>query len=131
MLLAIVFLIAAIANLYIALKHPRSYTNFADVAALPAYETFIRGYFSRHVTALVSIIAICQLLIGIFIASRFPLSKLAVAGAAVFLLAIAPLGTGAAFPSSVFAAIACIILLFKKHAGPDTFIIGRPGRAHS
>ena len=49
--------------------------------------------------------------------------KLAMIGAILFLLAIAPLGIGSGFPSSVIMAIAIFILLRKKAAHQNIFLM--------
>jgi hypothetical protein len=112
-LISILFIGAAIFNGYTAIADPEKYMGFADMAALPVYETFIRGEFSRHITVYILTIAAAQLVTGICIASRGVLSRAALAGAAIFLTAIAPLGAGSAFPCSLVLAAACIILLIK------------------
>ncbi len=112
-LISILFIGAACFNGYTAIAHPGVYLEFAAFAALPAYETFIRGPFSQHITAYILAIAIAQLLIGIGIAGRKALSGAALAGAIIFLIAIAPLGAGSAFPCSIVLAAACAVLLFK------------------
>jgi hypothetical protein len=109
-----IFTGAAAFNTMTAIYSPEDYLSYASMAALPVYEDFINGFFSEHIRAFVISIAAAQLLIGMFITGRAIIANIALAGAAFFLLAIAPLGAGAAFPSSVLMAAACIILLFKK-----------------
>jgi hypothetical protein len=92
--------------------------TYADLAAIPTYETFIRGNFSRHITTFILTIAVAQLAIGICIAGKGALSKTALAGAIIFLLAIAPLGAGSAFPCTVILAAACTVLLIKGQLLP-------------
>lgn len=117
-LISILFIGAAIFNGYTAIAHPEKYMGFAEMAALPAYETFIRGEFSRHITSYILAIALAQLATGICIAGRRALSKVALAGAVIFLVAIAPLGAGSAFPCSLVLATACVILIIKGQ--PET-----------
>ncbi|MRG45317.1 hypothetical protein GFS24_09330 [Chitinophaga sp. SYP-B3965] len=112
-LLCILFTGAAFFNGIAAFMHPEWYLSYADIAAIPSYERIINGAFSRHITAYVLTIAIGQLSIGIFIGSKGWLQKTALAGAVVFLLAISPLGAGAAFPCTIILAAACVVLLFK------------------
>jgi len=113
LLLCLLFIGAAFFNGITAFKHPEWYLSYADIAAIPFYEQMITGGFSRHITAYILAISIGQLYIGIFIGSKGWMQKTALAGAILFLLAISPLGAGAAFPCTIILAIACVILLFK------------------
>ena len=117
-LISILFIGAAIFNGYTTIARPEKYMGFAEMAALPVYETFIRGEFSRHITSYILAIALAQLATGIGIAGRRALSRVALAGAVIFLVAIAPLGAGSAFPCSLVLAAACIILIIKGQ--PET-----------
>lgn len=119
-LISILFIGAAFINGYTAIDHPEIYLGYADLAALPAYETFIRGNFSRNITAYILTIAIAQLAIGFCVAASGRLSKTALAGAIIFLLAIAPLGAGSAFPCTLVLAAACAILFIKRQ--PQTLM---------
>jgi len=75
------------------------------------YKQFIRGWFSYHVTEVVGFIATCQALIAFSMLLKGWWLITGATGAIIFLLAIAPLGVGAAFPFSLIAAAAlyCII----------------------
>lgn len=112
-LLSILFTGAAFFNAYTVLAHPQLYLEYADTAALPVYEQFIRQVFSLHVTNYVLLIATGQLLIGTCMAGRGLLSRGALLGAIIFLVSIAPLGAAAAFPSTVVLGGACEILFIK------------------
>lgn len=116
-LMAVLFTGAAVFNTLTAIFHPERYMVYADLAAIPIYESFIGGYFSRNVRFIIFFIAALQLLAGIFMLSSRILSNIAFAGAAFFLLAIAPLGAGSAFPSSLLFAAACIILIARRKKG--------------
>ena len=126
-ILSVIFLGAAIVNGVVAIYRPQTYLNYADVAALPAYENFILGYFSHHITLIVCTIAVLQLLAGVFMTFRNVLGPIALAGAAFFLVAIAPLGAGAAFPCSILLALSCIILIFSRRG----LTAGRSRTTHS
>jgi NO-binding membrane sensor protein with MHYT domain len=81
---------------------------------MPAYSRFIKGIFSEHITVIVFTIAVAQFLIALgLILNKFWV-KLASLGGIIFGLAIAPLGVGSGFPTTVFMAIAFFILLKKK-----------------
>jgi len=129
-LMSILFIGAAFFNGYTAIIHPGTYMVYAELAALPAYESFIRGAFSRHISTFILMIAIAQLAIGICIAGREVLSKAALAGAIIFLLAIAPLGAGSAFPCTVVLAAACAVLLIKGQPETLVTIYGRKLNRH-
>lgn len=124
-LISILFIGAACFNSYTAIVHSEKYMVYADLAAIPAYEKFIRGAFSRHISTYILPIAIAQLAIGICIAGRGALSRAALAGAIIFLLAIAPLGAGSAFPCTVVLAAACMVLLLKGQQETLASIYGR------
>jgi hypothetical protein len=114
-LFVILFLWAGQFNLRTAISHPAEYLNYAPLAYTEMYKTFILGFFSEHITAIVIMIAICQLIIGILIGLRGPAVSLGLIGAIIFLVAIAPLGTGAGFPATLIIALAAYILLRKQY----------------
>jgi hypothetical protein len=102
---------ACIVNWQTALERPAVYLEYGDLAVLDRYREFIRGFFAAHIPAIVFTIATCQGLIaaGLFVGGR-P-ARLALAGATVFLVMIAPLGVGSGFPSSLIMAAGCLSLL--------------------
>ncbi|MBS0030680.1 hypothetical protein ACTJJ0_24465 [Chitinophaga sp. 22321] len=112
-LLSVIFIGAAFFNAFMAIREPELFMVYGRMTASPAYEQFIYGAFRDNITAIVVSISICQLVTGIFIAARGTVLRLGLIAAAVFLVAIAPLGAGSAFPSTLLLATAAIILLFK------------------
>lgn len=110
-----IFIGAAFFNGAIALREPGLFMAYGDMAVFPVYEQFIYGAFEDNITAFVLSIAGCQLITGMLIAARGRLLKTGLAAAIMFLVAIAPLGAGAAFPCTLLLAAACIILLFKAN----------------
>ena len=124
-LLCILFLGAAFANIEIATHRPEMYLLFADQTPVQMYARIIRGSFSRHIVTYVLVISTFQLLISAFILYKGVPRTLALAGAMVFLLAIAPFGKGAAFPCTVITATACAILLQKRTDRSLTEVIRR------
>jgi hypothetical protein len=108
------FLWAAYFNSTTAIQSPEIYLTYANLNALPAYSKFINGYFSEHITVFVSSIAVGQLLIALGLILNKTWVKLACIGGIIFGLAIAPLGVGSGFPSTVFMAVAFFILLKKN-----------------
>jgi hypothetical protein len=108
------FLWAAYFNSTTAIQSPEIYLTYAMLNALPAYSRFINGFFSEHIPVIVLTIAVGQFLIALgLILNKFWV-KLASLGGIIFGLAIAPLGVGSGFPTTVFMAIAFFILLKKK-----------------
>lgn len=108
------FICAAVANSYIATSNPAAYLSFGELTPSGLYRFIILGPFAEHVQLYILIIAGCQSFIGILICYRGPLMSAAMIAAIVFLVAIAPLGVGSAFPSTLIMAIAFLILLWKK-----------------
>jgi hypothetical protein len=105
------FVWACSVNWLTALERPQVYLEYADLAVLGAYREFIRGFFAGHIVEIVGTIATCQGLIAAGLLVGGKLARLALAGAAVFLVMIAPLGVGSGFPSSVIMAAGCVRLL--------------------
>jgi hypothetical protein len=108
------FLWAAYFNSTTAIQSPEIYLTYANLNALPAYSKFINEYFSEHIKMIVSTIAVGQFLIALGLILNKTWVKLACIGGIIFGLAIAPLGVGSGFPSTVFMAVAFFILLKKN-----------------
>ena len=116
-LFAILFIWASWANWKTAHYNPADYLAYGKYA-IGLYKQIIYGGFSRHITGYVSCIAIGQLLIGLGLLARGIVVKIACIGGIIFLLAIAPLGIGAAFPFSLIACVA-LYILYKHHFTKD------------
>lgn len=119
-IVALIFVIAAAVNTIQAITMPQIYRAFADVTFSPWYEKFINGFFSEHIGLIVMAIAVMQLVIGLGIVAGNAAAKYSLLAATIFLAAITPLAAGSAFPSPIFLAVACIILIYKNkthHAG--------------
>jgi hypothetical protein len=109
-----IFLLAAIVNILFGLLEPHAYVRgYGSLAVLEAYRDFIHGPFAENTTFFVLGIAMGQLLIAYLLLLKFKLIKIGIIGGIIFFLAIAPLGLGSAFPSTVLMAIA-IGLLWRK-----------------
>jgi hypothetical protein len=108
------FLWAAQVNMRVAIGNPSAYLEYARWAVAP-YRDFILGPFARHTGLIVGTIALGQLAIAVLVALRGRAVKLGLAGAVIFLLAIAPLGRGSAFPFSLVASLAAVLLLRHDH----------------
>lgn len=116
LLFAILFGWAAWMNSKTALTHPEFYLEYADMS-IPLYSKIINGWFSKHITSIILIIASAQLFISIGMMLKDGWVKAACVGSIIFLLAIAPLGVGSAFPFSVFTSIAAY-LIYRKSPHP-------------
>lgn len=102
------FLIAALINVWQAIYRPEAYNIYEWIAALPVYEYLIGQVFLLHITLYIALLMVFQLLIGVGILYK---KRLAFLAAAVYLLALAPLGAGSSFPCTVILAIACLLHL--------------------
>jgi len=112
----LLFAWAGYTNWTTAIHNPYSYLNNADLALLNVYKQFIFGWFSKHIIVMVGFIATCQVLIAISMLLKGQIFKTGCIGAIVFLLAIAPLGVGAAFPCTVIMAAALFMILKNSPA---------------
>ncbi len=110
---ALLFGWAAWMNSTTALKNPEAYLEYAEMST-PLYSKFITGWFSHHITEIILVVAAGQLMISIGMLLKDWWVKLACIGAFTFLLAIAPLGVGSAFPFSVFTCIAAALIYQKS-----------------
>lgn len=105
---------ASWANWTTALYNPQFYIEYADLTFLNVYKQFIHGWFSNHITEAVGFIATCQALIAVSMLLKGWILKTGAIGAIVFLLAIAPLGVGSAFPFSFIASAALYFILRNR-----------------
>src|SRR4051812_44486643 len=71
------FLWATYFNATSAINSPAIYLTYAHLDALPVYATFIRGFFSQHITPIVLTIAAGQFLIALGLVLNKSLAKLA------------------------------------------------------
>lgn len=118
-LFALLFTWAAITNWITAHNNPDIYLEYGKYA-IGIYKNIIYGEFARHITGFVSLIAICQLIIGLGLLARGMIVKLSCIGGIIFLMGIAPLGFGAAFPFSITSSVA-LFLLYRHHFTKDIF----------
>lgn len=113
LLLFALFAWAGCFNWYTAAHSPADYLNYADLAFLSFYRSFIRGWFSHNVLWMVGFIATGQLLIAASMWLKGRLFKLGAIGGIIFLVAIIPLGVGSGFPFPIITALA-FYLLYKN-----------------
>ena len=111
-LFALLFFWAAATNMYLGITKPDTYQEYADLA-IPAYRDFINGWFSHYSYILIPLIAIGQFLIGSGMLLKGWWINAACVGAIIFLLSIAPLMVGAAFPFSITVSIAAWLILLN------------------
>jgi hypothetical protein len=121
LMLFLLFAWASWTNWKTALGNPQFYIEYADLSFLSAYKQFIRGWFSRHVVEMVGFIATCQAMIAVSMLLRGKILKTGIIGAIIFLLAIAPLGVGSAFPFSIIVSFA-LYLIFRNRTSDYLWI---------
>ncbi len=126
------FLAAAAFNVVTAIRDPQSYVTGFGPLALAPYRKLIYGPFAAHVRAWVLAIAAGQAASGaLLLTPRFV--RLGAAGACLFLLAIAPLGVGSAFPATPILAVAVVLAVRRvewSHVAAGRAVgVSGPGRA--
>jgi hypothetical protein len=114
LLFALLFGWACWMNYTTAHNNPADYLAYADMA-IPVYRHFINGWFAENITTMVTLISIGQAFIaaGMLLNNRWV--QLACVGAIIFLMSIAPLGVGSAFPFSLTASLAAFFILKKDN----------------
>ena len=112
-LFVVLFLWASYTNAKTAIMDPQGYLNYASFAWLQIYKDFISGFFAKNITTTVLTIAFFQFLIAILLSSTGQFVKWGGWMAVIFLVAIAPLGVGSGFPSSLIMAAAIIVIIRK------------------
>ena len=111
-LFALLFFLAAATNMYIGITKPDAYQVYADLA-IPTYRDFINGWFSLCSYILIPLIAVGQFLIALGMLLKGCWVKTACVGAIIFLLSIAPLMLGSAFPFSITVSVAAWLILLN------------------
>jgi len=96
----------------LGLTDPDSYLDNARFA-IPLYQDFINGWFSHYNHMIIPLIAVGQFFIAFGMLLRSWWVKLACIGSIIFLLSIAPLMVGAAFPFSITVSIAAWLILLN------------------
>jgi hypothetical protein len=98
-------------NSWTATARPAAYLEYGPLAVLDAYRGFIDGFFAEHIATVVLLVAAGQGLIALGLAIGGRLARIALVGAVGFLVAIAPLGVGSGFPSTLLMAAGALVLL--------------------
>jgi hypothetical protein len=109
-LFALLFFWASGINMYTGITTPDSYLQYSKMA-LPFYRDFINGWFRHYNYIVIPLIALGQFLIATGMLLKGWWVKLACIGTIFFLLSIAPLLVGAAFPFSITVSIAAWLIL--------------------
>jgi hypothetical protein len=107
---------AAFTNFWTATVRPHVYLEYASLAVLGVYRDFILGFFAEHIQLLVMSVAACQALVAFGLAVGRPFARIGLVGATCFLVAIAPLGVGSGFPSTLLLAGGAILLWRRSDA---------------
>ena len=111
----IIFTLAGLFNGYAVLTTPDVYvSSFGGFAVFEGYRSFINGFFHEHTQAIVLAIAMGQMCITVLLAGRRTMRWAGVIGGTIFLLAIAPLGIGSAFPCTILLAFALLLTSWRE-----------------
>jgi hypothetical protein len=100
-------------NYTTAHNNPEDYLTYAAITPFHFLRNFINGWFKENITIMVTCISFGQALIALGMLLKGWWVRLACLGAIIFLVAIAPLGIGSAFPFSISASLAAYFI-FKK-----------------
>jgi hypothetical protein len=130
-LFELLFAWACVVNWTTVMATPRVYLEYAPLALLHVYREIILGPFARHIHAAVGVIATCQGLIVLGLLLGDIWARIALCGAIFFLVDIAPLGVGAAFPATLLMAAAAGVLLTRSRweaISPSIWELSRAAR---
>jgi hypothetical protein len=105
--------LAALFNMYLGNSNPQKYVEYGQ-GAVGLYQKFIYGIFSSYTSLIVSLIALGQMLVGVFLLMKRALFKLGIFGGIIFLVSISPLGIGSAFPSTLLMSLS-LVLLYSRY----------------
>jgi hypothetical protein len=101
-------------NYSLAHNNPEAYLNYATIST-GWYADFINGWFSQNITFVVTATAIGQGLIALGMLLKGWWVRMACIGVIIFLIGIAPLGVGSAFPFSVTVGLASYFILRRDN----------------
>jgi hypothetical protein len=113
LLFVLIFAWASWINYTTAHSNPAGYLDYATFTPFDSLKDFIMGWFQENIILMVSLISIGQGVIALGMLLKGWWVKLACIGVIIFLLAIAPLGIGSAFPFSIIAGAASYFILKK------------------
>jgi hypothetical protein len=109
-LFVLIFAGAGLFNIYTAIAEPSVYQTYKELAVLAFYRNFIDGFFREHAQLIILIIALGQLSVGALLSGKGRVLRMGVIGGTIFLVAIAPLGFGSAFPATLLMVGALFII---------------------
>ena len=112
-LFILMFLLAGLTNIFIAFSRPEVYQYYGGMAILDFYRDFIYGYFKEHTIEIVSVIGLGQIAIAALLSTSSVFLKLGSIGGVIFLIAMAPLGFGSAFPATLLLALALVLMQYR------------------
>ncbi len=111
----IIFIAAGSYNIATAFKTPDIYVEaFGPTAVFSFNKNFIYGIFKSHTTFFVMLIASSQISAALFLLMKNKLYKFGIIAGIIFLIAVALLNTGSAFPSTILMAVSLAILYNKQ-----------------
>ncbi|MEO8209669.1 MAG: hypothetical protein ABI840_03840 [bacterium] len=99
-------------NFTSARNEPEIYLTYGGMS-FKLYSDFINSQFKDQITVIVTMISIGQGLIALGMLLNGWWVRIACIGAIIFLICIAPLGVGSAFPFSITVSLAAIFILKK------------------
>jgi hypothetical protein len=119
----LIFILAGAFNIFTVISSPEKYVSVYGQHAVPLYKKTIFGLFSTYTVLFVVTIAMGQILVGSCLLMKRTPFKLGVFGGVIFLVAISPLGLGAAFPSTLFMALSLVLMYvrYQKSIDPNSF----------
>lgn len=109
-LLAFLFFMGAVVNIYLAWVYPRDYLVFGQFTYLDSYRYFIYMVLFRQAMWMGGILVVLHAYLGYAFWQKRPLPKVAIFLSMVFLLLLAPLGFGSAFPASLLLLLGVVYL---------------------
>ncbi|MHB2148438.1 hypothetical protein ACX8XP_05225 [Calditrichota bacterium LG25] len=114
----VIFFAAGAFNILTAFTSPHIYVEaYGPSAVLPFYRDFIYGAFSRYTALYVTLIGVGQITTAGLLLLSHRTFRLGILGGILFLLAIAPLGLGSAFPCTLLMAVSLVLLWRKGQSG--------------
>jgi hypothetical protein len=114
LLFFLLFLWASFTNATISNKRPEVYLEYADLALIGFYQDFILGWFRHNVQWVVQCVAASQAFIAVSMLLKGVVLKTGAIVAIIFLVSIAPLGVGSAFPTTLIMAAAMFLILKRN-----------------